>query len=186
MCYCLAPVPQCLGTPDGFFAKTNKATMLHHILDERTDEIPYPKDAFFIQDGNALFYALLNLPPMMGDICLQILDQMLAKKNFIFSTDSYQPDSIKAQERLRRGFGEKFLVEGPATRKPMDFKLFLANDANKVQLCQLLLKIWGSSKAASRLDKCQMAGLVVEGKAYQLGSLNGEVSTHTNVSYLLP
>lgn len=175
MRYCLSPVPHCLGTPDEFFAKTNKATMMHYVLEERTDEVPYPMDSFFIQDGNALFYALINMPPTFGDICLQILDQMVAKKNFIFSTDSYHMDSIKAQERPRRGFGEKFLVEGPATQKPKDFKLFLANDMNKVQLCQLLLKVWGSTKAMSRLQKCQTAAVIVEGKAHQLVSLNGEV-----------
>uniref|UniRef100_UPI00358FE6F1 uncharacterized protein n=1 Tax=Myxine glutinosa TaxID=7769 RepID=UPI00358FE6F1 len=175
MRYCLSPDPHCLGTPDGFFDKTNKATMMHNILDDRTEEVPYPKDTFFIQDGNALFHALTSLPPMFGDICLQILDHIVAKKNFIFSTDSYQADSIKAQERLRRGFGEKFLVEGSATQKPKDFKLFLANGMNNMQFCQLLLKVWGSSKAASRLEKCQTAALIVEGKAHQLVSSNGEV-----------
>lgn len=64
--------------------------MMHYVLEDRTDEVPYPRDSFFIQDGNALFHALMNLPPTFGDICLQILDQMVAKKNFIFSTDSYQ------------------------------------------------------------------------------------------------
>ena len=33
---------------------------------------------------------------------LQVLDQMLAKNHFLFLTDSYQPQSIKTQERLRR------------------------------------------------------------------------------------
>jgi len=54
MRYYLSPVPHSLGTPDGFFAETNKASMLHFLLDENTDEVPYPKDAIFIQDGNAL------------------------------------------------------------------------------------------------------------------------------------
>ena len=71
------------------------------------------------------------LLPTFGEICLQVLDQMVAKKNFIFSTDSYHPDSIKSQERLRRGFSEKFIIDGPATRKPTDYKLFLSNDENK-------------------------------------------------------
>ena len=93
-----------------FFSKTNKASMMHYVLTDTAEEVPYPKDTFFIQDGNALFHTLTNLPPTFGDICLQILDQMVAKKNFIFSTDSYHADSIKAQERIRRGMGEKFLV----------------------------------------------------------------------------
>ena len=176
MRYCLSPVPHCLGTPDGFFAKTNKAAMMHFVLEDKTNDVPYPTGSFFIQDGNALFHALSNLPPTFGDICLQLLDQMVFKENFIFSTDSYQVDSIKAQERLRRGVGEKFIVERPATQKPKDFKHFLANDSNKIQFCKLLLMVWGSEKAASRLERCQTALVVVDGKAYQLVSSHGEVT----------
>ena len=175
MKYSLSPVPHCLGTPDGFFAKTNKAAMMHYILEDRTDEVPYPKKSFFIQDGNALFHTLTNLPLTFADICLQILDQMVSKTNFILSTDSYKADSIKAQERLRRGYGETFIVKGPATQKPMDFKHFLANEKNKVQFCQLLLKVWGSSKATSCLEKCKTAVVIIEGKVYQLVPSNGEV-----------
>ena len=78
---------------------------------------------------------------------------MVAKKNFVFSTDSYHADSIKAQERLRRGFSQRYIIEGQATRKPVDFKLFLANEENKLQLCQLLLCVWGDREAASRLEQ---------------------------------
>ena len=176
MRFSLTPVPHSLGTADGFFNKTNKAAMLHALLEDSLDDVAYPKDSFFIQDGNALFHALTNLPPTFGDICLQILDQMIAKKNFLFSTDSYHSDSIKAQERLRRGCSQRYIVEGPATRKPTDFKLFLANDDNKVQLCQLLLLVWSSKKASSRLAKSGTAVAVVEGKAYKLISVQGNVS----------
>ena len=109
--------------------------MLHFLLDDSLENASYPKDAIHIQDGNALFHALTNLPPTFGRIALQILDQMVSKKNFIFSTDSYHPDSIKAQERLRRGCSEKLILEGVATRTPPDFKVFLCNEENKLQLC---------------------------------------------------
>ena len=173
--YSLAPVPHSLGTPDGFFAKTNKAAMLHYLLEDNPEDVPYPKDAIYIQDGMALLYSLTNLQPTCGGICLQVLDHMASKKNFIFSTDSYHPDSIKAQERLRRGSSEKFIVDGPATRKPTDFKLFLANEQNKMQLCQLLLRVWGSTEAASRLENCGIAMALVDGKAHQFVSSNGSV-----------
>ncbi|CAL8359722.1 unnamed protein product [Gadus morhua 'NCC'] len=62
-------------------------------------------------------------------------------------------------------------------RKPTDFKLFLANDENKTQLCKLLLEVWGSKTYASRLEKCGTAVVVVEGKAYQLKSSGGNVTT---------
>lgn len=101
---------------------------------------------------------------------------MVAKKNFVFSTDSYQADSIKAQERLRRGFSERFIMEGQATRKPVDFKLFLANEENNLQFRQLLPQVWGSKEAASRLEKCGIVVAVVDGKAYLLDSSDGDVS----------
>ena len=151
LCYPLFPVPPSLGTPDGFFTKTNKASMLNFLLDDTPEEVPYPREAIHIQDGNALFYVLTNLPNTCGDICLQVLDQMVDKQNFIFSTDSYHTDSIKAQERLHRGYSQKYLIDGPSTRKPTDFKLFLANEENKQQFCRLLLQVWRSNAAASRL-----------------------------------
>ena len=176
MKYSLMPVPPSMGTPDGFFAKTNKATILHYLMEEfNQDELPYPKDALFIQDGMALLHVLTTLPPTCGEICLQILDQMIAKKHFLFSTDSYFPGSIKAQERLRRGSSERIILAGPATRKPYDFKVFLENDDNKKQLCQLMLRVWSGQQAASRLERTEMAVLIVEGRAHQFVSKDGKV-----------
>ena len=138
--YCLLPVPPSLGTPDGFFCKTNKAAMLHYILKDITqNDLQYPKDAFFIQDGMALLHTLTDIPPSWGDLCLKVLDQMVAKKNFLFSPDSYDEESIKSQERLRRGTSERSILSGPATRVH-DYKNFLTNDDNKKQLCQLMLR----------------------------------------------
>ena len=137
--YPLSPVPHCLGTHDGFFAKTNKASMLHFIMEGHDVEEQYLKGSMFIQDGNVLFHTLNNLPPTVGGICLQFLDHMAAKQNFIFSADSYHQDSIKSQERVRRGCREKLILQRSATRKPKDFKAFLTNDENKRQLCEVLL-----------------------------------------------
>ena len=179
MRYSLTPVPSSLGTPDGFFNKTNEAAMLHFVLKDIPEIVSYPKDAIHVEDGNALFHVLTNLPSTFGDICLRILDQMVAKKHFIFSTDSYHPNSIKAQERLRRGVSQSHIIDGPATRKPVDFKLFLTNDRNKTQPCHLLLRVWGSDSAVSRLTKCERAVIVVQGKAYHLDSKEGKVSVKT-------
>ena len=132
MSFSHTPVPHTLHTADGFFNKTNKASVLHYLLEDDVDEVTYPKDALYIQDGNALFHALTSLPPTFREICLRLLDQMVAKKNFVFSTDSYHTDSIKSQERRRRGWSQQYIVEGPATRKPNDFKLFLTNEQNKI------------------------------------------------------
>ena len=126
VCYPLTPVPYNLGTPDGYFAKTNKAALLHYLLKDYKEEEQFPKDVIHIQDGNALFYMLRNLAPTFAGICLQILEIMAQKKNFIFSTDCYDKVSIKNQERMRRGSCPPQIVS-EITTKPIDFKLFLSN-----------------------------------------------------------
>ena len=50
MSYSLTPVPLSIGTDDGFFYKTNKAALLHAILDDVPDNVAYSDDALFIQD----------------------------------------------------------------------------------------------------------------------------------------
>ena len=175
MNYSLSPAPYCLRTADGFFAKTNKASMMHFMIEDHNKLVVYPKDSMFIQGGNALFHTMTNLAPTFRGITLQLLDLMLPKRDFVFSTDSYHPGSIKTQERLRRGCGEQFLLDGSATRKPKDFKEFLTNDENKRQLCKLILDVWSSSSAAAHLQKCNSVVLVVDGKAHKLDARNGQV-----------
>ena len=153
----LAPVPHALGTPDGFFAKTKKSAMVHHVLKANTSVII----------DNSL---LSNLSANLGGVCFAILDQMIAKKNFIFSMDSYHELSIKGSERLRRGgTADRIIVGGAATRTPADFKYFLSNTDNKKQLSKLLLEVWSSDAAASRIKNVpKTAAVVMDGAFYTL------------------
>ena len=66
------------------FAKTDKALMLHFIMEDHDFKEQYRKSSMFIQVGNALFHTLNNLPPTFGGICLQILDHMAAKQTSFF------------------------------------------------------------------------------------------------------
>ena len=54
--------------------------------------------------------------------------------------------------------------------------MFRANDDNKKQLCHLLLRVWSTQQAATRLERTEMAMLIIGEKAHQLVSLNGELS----------
>ena len=80
--------------------------MFHFLLNNAAEEVVYPDDALFIQDGNALFHVLKNLSLTFDAICLLMLDQMVGKKNYVYSTDSSHTDSIKAQERLQMGVSQ--------------------------------------------------------------------------------
>lgn len=117
------------------------------------------------------------------EMCLLILDQMTAKKNFIFSTDSYHPCSIEVTEWLRRGCSEWLLLHGSATRRPAEWKLSLNNDQNEAQLAELLLKVWCSNDSAFRLARCDDACLVVDGKFYKFNSSDGKVSNTNTEKY---
>ena len=100
----------------------------------------------------------------------------MAKKHYLFSTDSYHPQSIKVHERLRRGSSTNIFLAGQATRKRNDFKMFRANDDSKKQFSHLLLRVWNAQQAASMRERTEMTVLIVEEKAHQLISLNGELS----------
>ena len=66
------------------------------------------------------------------------------------------------------------VLDRSATRKPKDFKVFLTSDDNKKQFCELLQNVMASSSAAFRLEKCNNAVLIVDGRAQQLKSSNGQ------------
>ena len=79
------------------------------------------------------------------------------------------PSLLKGQHRIKT---ESLLlllhiVGRPTTCKFADFKLFLNNDHNKKQLCQVWLDVWKSERAVSGLEKSGTAIVVVNGKAYQ-------------------
>ena len=63
MSYPLTPIPYSIATADGFFAKTNKAKGTELIAKDVDDE-PFPPDneTLVIEDGNAIFYYLPQVP----------------------------------------------------------------------------------------------------------------------------
>jgi hypothetical protein len=47
-------------------------------------------------------------------------------------------------EQKRRGCSEKLIVTGENTKKPPDWKTFIANEENKTQLIELLCRVWST------------------------------------------
>ena len=100
----------------------------------------------------------------------------MAHRNFIFSTNRYMPNSIKSSERQRRGISQRLILGGAATRRSDNFNVFLANEDNRRQLAELMLKVWTSPVAVSRLKKCKDAMINVEGRAYTVTYLCCKIS----------
>ena len=183
MTYCLTPVPHALGTPDGFMAKTVKSKMVSVLLKDVSCEINNELDhgsILFIEHGNARLYVLTDIPETFKHISLKLLNQLPQHGDVIFSTDMYLRDSLKCQERQRRGCEDTLLIEGINTRRPADFKSFLKNDLNKRRLFALMHKVWRRAAAASNL-KNRSVFLVVEGKAFKLTSDDGVATSEEEV-----
>ena len=152
MSFQLTPVPYCLGTPDGFLNKTNKAKGFSYLTSEILDtQPPENSDTLVILDGNAMLHALTEIPDTFHGICEKVFSKIPKVSSVIFSTDTYHKGSIKAMERERRGIGEKLLIKGPNIKRPADWKNFLSNDENKVRLMSLLLEVWSQHSFAHHL-----------------------------------
>ena len=59
-----------------------------------------------IEDGNALFYLMKQIPNDFEKICLKIFGMIANQGDVILSTDMYNSSSVKSLERKRRGSGE--------------------------------------------------------------------------------
>ena len=152
MSYQLTPIPYSLGTPDGFLNKNNKALGLKTLTSDIDDSKQPPQDkTLMIVDGNAMYHSLVEIPDTLKGVCEKIYSLIPGSSDVIFSTDMYEPESIKSSERKRRGSGERLLIKGPAMKRPADWKGFLANDENKKQFTNVLLRVWSDDSFAERL-----------------------------------
>ena len=168
MRYPLTPVPYSLATADGFLTKTDKAKGLHYLIkDIENSVLPLCETTLVIEDGNALFHYLREVPGNFKQICQKLLDMLVKTSDVVFSTDMYYPQSVKAVERRRRGCGDKLVLQGEMTKRPTDWKTFLTNDENKVQLIKLILRVWSDDEVAARYQNRNVV-VISEGHGYCL------------------
>ena len=63
MKYPLTPIPYSLATADGFFNKTDKSKGFHYLIkDVENSPIPPAETCLIIEDGNAIFHYLKEVP----------------------------------------------------------------------------------------------------------------------------
>jgi hypothetical protein len=165
-------------------AKTAKSKGLDYLTKAVEDGVlpQNPKDCLVIEDGNAVFYYLKEVPGTFGDIARKVFNLMNTKSNCIFSTDMYKEYSVKSVERRRRGCGEKLIVRGESTRRPKDWKEFLSNDQNKEQFIDILLKSWSSGRYSECLKDREVM-LICQGRAFKLTS-DGETTFTSEIGHL--
>ncbi|MPC13645.1 hypothetical protein E2C01_006385 [Portunus trituberculatus] len=159
--YPLSPVPYSLGTADGYMAKNDKSKGLQFLVKD-LDNAPIPLDGntMLIQDGNALFHTLADIPNNFMFIAQRIFDSMPKGIDLLFSTDMYHEGSIKDMEREQRGASEKLIIRGPLTKKPADWRTFLMNAENKSQLVDVINDVGCSDSFAPKLAQRKVVSVV--------------------------
>ena len=100
--------------------------------------MPSSETSLIIEDGNAVFHYLKEVPANFKQICHNMLSK---KSDVVFGTDMYYPDSVKSVEHRRRGCAETLVLQGEFTKCPGDWQTFLTNDENKLQLIRLILRV---------------------------------------------
>ena len=124
--------------------RTEKAKGMNHLL-KSINDAPVPSDAktLLIQDGNATFHVMTDIPSNFLLISYQIFDNMPKHVNFLFSTDRYHDGSIKHIEREQHGSSEKFdhLIGCQLNTRPADWKDFLMNSENESQLVGVMIEV---------------------------------------------
>ena len=92
------------------------------LKNQLSSEKPPENFTLVIEDGNALFYALKDIPRNFKEICLKPFGMVSSKTcDMIFSLDMYYPDFVKSMERRTRGSGDK-LIKGANTKEPKCWK----------------------------------------------------------------
>ena len=125
MKYPLTPIPYSLATAYGFFNKTDKSKGFHYLMKYvENSPIPSAETCLIIEDENAVFHYLKEVPGNFKQICHKNLDMLTKKSDVVFSTDMYYPDSIKAVEQRRLGCAEKLVLQGEMTKRPGDWQTF--------------------------------------------------------------
>ena len=196
--YELSPVPCALAHTDGSLRKNTKSCLLS-VLEECVQALPRlptinsdePSTAYVL-DGMAAVQMLKTAGARtfkeMGSSYFDGITAPLGKNNCVrvdVVFDRYdKADSIKEGERVRRGAIVGFEVEisGPNTPVPKNWKSFISNPVNKINLQHFLSTMW-TEKGKLRLKPGQqlvLAGcfpnpedvrLVVRGNACSLNSL---------------
>ena len=163
---------------DNSLAKTNKAKGFQWLMKNISSDKWPENDAstLVIEDGNAIFHVLTNVPENFALIAEKIFDIKSQNQSVIFSTDMYKPDSVKSMERLRRGKSKQLLIASPRTKKSADWKQFLMNDGNKKRLVEILLEVWSSQTFAHKLGN-RILTLICDGKATEIKTKEHKVMT---------
>ena len=180
--YSLGPIPWSLATADGSLAKKNKAKLLDAIENETDDPCvnEIPNYCVRVYDGMVVIQQTPSTSlETFGDMSKYVLKRITsAQHKFIyFTTDQYREDSLKSCERKRRAPEGSIRIR--ITRRdqkiPKQFKTFLGNGCNKVNLVRFFLQDWSDAERFKAVIAHRVLFITLESRAYRLEVKDDEV-----------
>ena len=150
--YSLGPIPWSLATGNGGFVKSVKSNLLDTIEKDVDDAMvdALPVDCVRVFDGMVIIQQLASMSfETFGEMSEYVLKRIISHPGKIvyFVTDQYLDDSLKGSERQRRAASGSIRVQLSRRhqKRPKQFKKYLSDGVNKVDLVKLFLKDWSDS-----------------------------------------
>ncbi len=139
--YSLGPIPWCLALPDGGLVKTVKSKLLNVVEVGLETVASAPMGSVVFYDGMVLLQQLDGIQlDTFGEMSQHVLERILKDNAGViyFVTDQYKVDSVKGLERAKRGLSWTIHVNigRPDQKRPQQFKKFLGDPRNKLELVQ--------------------------------------------------
>ena len=154
----LCPLPLALALPDGSLAKTDKAKLLSLLEAGVPSADCVPQNAARVVDAMALLQALQNIPSTFSQLAELVFSITTSSFQYgiervDFVVDQYKDISIKGCEQQRRGQTGVLRVQVLRGSQPcpVQWKKFLQNGNNKMELTHFLANEWRGSSYASWL-----------------------------------
>ena len=155
--------------------KNNKSVFQEHISKSPIiNRLPTGEKAFII-DGNAILHQQVTIPDTFGTLAENVFNSLPIHKHtrIDFVTDTPKTRSIKDLTRKSRGIGKEYVISGPLTKVPPQWKDLLHHNANKAQIITLMINDWKTDKYAAKLHTVKLY-YAHKTKCYILSSSDGK------------
>ena len=187
--YSLGPIPWSLATADGGFVKSVKSKLLDTI--EKDVENPMvdalPVDCVRVFDGMVIIQQLASVNlATFGEMSEYVLKRITFHPGKItyFVTDEYQDDSLKGYERQRGAASGSIRIQLSRRdqKRPKQFKKYLNDGVNKVDIVKFFLKDWSDPKRFETIISERVVFVTVESECYQLRVTDSKVVSRRELS----
>ncbi|CAB4012350.1 Hypothetical predicted protein [Paramuricea clavata] len=182
--FSLGPIPWSLATLDGSLTKTVKSKLLNAIENDVDDATvsALPDECVRVYDGMIIIQQLPSVClATFGDISEYVLKRITShsSKVIYMATDHYYDCSLKGSERKRRASAGNIRVQinRRDQKPPKQFKKYLSDGSNKVDLVKFLLLDWSDPERFREVIMGRVIFLIVECKAYRLQVMENRVTS---------